>query len=179
LLPMPSSTSVNDAAAKTVMSAACAGTNEKNAAANAAKASLIGLMPVPVISWTSNKYHARLGKDGALDGVSVQGAILFVGLDLDGGVRDRELVAQQIGNPPQFRIARMSRRNDKVTGERCFRCAHRPDMQVMQRADAGAVFEEAPHRLFVHARRNPMQSHFHGIAQQAPGPRHDHGGNEQ
>jgi len=51
------------------------------------------------------------------------------------------------------------------TGERIFRRAHGPDMQVMRGDHAGPTDKEIPHRRGIDLRRDRGHGHADGIAQ--------------
>ena len=93
---------------------------------------------------------AALGRDDNMDNyvtlalhhvIRRQGAGAgIVQLDLQGGMADRETMAQLVGNLGEESVARMPVRHHQMAGQRRVRGAHRPDMKIVSGFDTRQAF---------------------------------------
>ena len=91
-----------------------------------------------------------------------------VDLDLHGRMIDFEALGEIAAQLVEKRVAGMAVRHDEMAGERAFRGAHRPDMQIMHVNDAGARRQEVPHRRWIDLRRDRRHRHADGISAEGP-----------
>ena len=62
--------------------------------------------------------------------------------DLDRGMLNAEALVKLCLNVNEEVTTRMSRWHDEMTGQRCFRGAHWPDMEIVHLGDAGQLLKE-------------------------------------
>lgn len=82
---------------------------------------------------------------------------------------DRELFLELSTYLYQILVARIAIRHDKVSCERCLRCAQGPDVEIVQLPHAGPGGEIVTDSGELDAGGNGCQRHRHAVTQKAPG----------
>ena len=89
---------------------------------------------------------------------------LLADFDLQGRVPDPEALPQLARRHSQEFVAGMAAGEDEMRGERAFRRAQGPDMQIMHGGNAGAGGKIASHRLRIDRRRHRVDRHGQRVA---------------
>ena len=100
-------------------------------------------------------------------------------LDLQGRMVDAEALVERQVDPIDEGIVVVSVRADQVRGHRDLAGPQRPDMQVVDGADAGLPRKEIAHRLLVDRARHGVHGGVEALAQQAERAGRDHQPDQQ